>query len=712
MDTSTKDKFLDMVDSLKRHQRAELLNENQENIIEQLYTDPLEADFILKSMFHPRTTLLIGRKGTGKSTIIGRFQHEIRKTDDQLSLYLDVKTIYDQSIGSVPNIKGDQNILSEKEIQKYELYKHFLKNVLIEIQKEIKKNVFTNRIIKIFTKQGITESEFRVELEALFKDISTPKYEDITAIKNIKSSDSRSQKQSVENKTTSGAELNANMKVTKEMAEFRLGKLKIEDSNALTDNKEELSTQEYSTILIRYFNVIDFINKINAILSKAGIKQVFICLDDASELDEGALDIFMRTLVVPLNNSANRFFKFKISFYPGRDHLPEIDRTKIDTINLDYYNLYQCTGVDKVEDNAIAYTKRLLEKRFKYFFGINVNLEDFFDVKNNLSLDDYYKIIFQASANVPRNIGKILWYSAKRSIAQSQKITKRVLQEAAKEHYTQEIEPILYKNEYIQYKNYNERFEREHLKKLLDLIIIKAKENKRQIGSSGSDIFKNYTTNTAPSNYLYYPPNLEEFLATLELNFFISKYAQQKDRGTGSGINYKPPKEVSVYTLNYGLCQKENIVFDEKSDRKFRTERVFDFTDIIVEWANNSQIIRCTNCETIFPMDKLEAIKQFGMLCNKCLQRTCKVETVEIELPQNLSTAIPEKEYQVLNILKIESGLSTPQIAEELDCAYQAVNQRVRVDRFLMQNGFVQKKEENGKNKYYISDYALSKFFH
>lgn len=709
MDQLKINKFLEMVDSLKRHQRAEVFKDN-ENIIEELYTDPLEADFILRSMFNPRITLLIGRKGTGKSTIIGRFQHEIRKTDNQLSLYLDVKTIYDQSMGSVPNIKEEPNTLSEEEIQKYELYKHFLRNVLMEIQKEIKKNVFSPRIIKIITRKGITESEFKADLEALFIEISTPKYEDITAITKIKSAESKSKKYSTENKTTSGAELNPGIKVSEGMTEIGLGKLNKEDSIALTENEEELTTQEYSTVLIRYFNIIDFINKVKAILSKVGIEQVFICLDDASELDEGPLDIFMRTLVVPLNNSADRFFNFKISFYPGRDHLPDIDRTKVDPFNLDYYNLYHDKGVDKVEDNAIAYTKRLLEKRFKYFFGINVNLEDFFDVKS-LSLDEYYKIIFQASANVPRNIGKILWYSAKRSIVQGQKITKRVLQEAAKEHYIQEIEPILYKNEYIQYKNYHERFEREHLKKLLELIINRAKENKRQIGSSDSDIFKIYNTNTAPSNYLFYPPNLEEFLATLELNFFISKYAQQTDMGSGSGKNYIPPKEVSIYTLNYGLCQKENIIFDEKSDRKFRKQRVFDFTDIIIKWANNSQIIICTNCGTKYPIDQLEAIKQYEMLCKKCLQRTCKVETVEIDIPENLSASIPEKDFQVLNILKIESGLSTPQIAEELDCAYQAVNQRVRKDRLLIQKGFIEKKEENGQNKYYITKSTLSTIF-
>jgi len=710
MNQPTIDTFFKMVESLKKHQRAELLNDQEETIIEELYTDPLEGDFILKSMLSPQTTLLIGRKGTGKSTIIGRFQHQIRKTDNQLSLYLDVRTIYEQSIGSLPNIIYEQSILSEKETQKYQLYKHFLNNVLSEIQREINKNVFTNRLIKIITSKGITKTEFEQEIKKLFEDISTPSYEDFNAIKRLKLSEGKLQKKSINNQRNFGVEISPKMTINKNGAEIEAGKLNIDVSNGLCNDVEELTTQEYSTILIRYFNIINFINKVKTLLFKIGIKKVFICLDDASELDESALDIFMRTLVTPLNNSADEYFRFKISFYPGRDRLPGIDRTKVETINLDYYNLYQSTGVDKVEENAIAYTKRLLEKRFKYFFGKNVNLDDFFDIKH-ISLDDYYKIIFQASANVPRIIGKILWHSAKRSITQGQKINKKVLQEASKEHYIQEIEPVLYKNEYIQYTNFNEKFEREHLKKLLELIIKKAKANKRQIGESDSDIFKNYNTNTAPSNYLYYPPNLEEFLATLELNFFISKYAQQKDKGSGSGKTYIPPKEISVFTLNYGLCQKENIIFDEKSDRKFRTERVFDFTDIIIEWANTSQIIKCTNCGFVHPMDKLEAIKQFEMLCDKCFQKTCKLETVVIDIPNNDSMKIKEKDFQVLNVLKIETGLTSSQIGEELDWSYRSVNQRVRIDRFLMQNKLIIKKKENELNKYYITDIAKSSFF-
>ena len=707
MSNKTIPNFLNLVDSLRRAQRAELLDENNDTIIEALYTDPLENDFILQTMLFNHTTLLIGRKGTGKSTIINRFQHEIRKSKDKLSLYLDVRTLYDQAYNTLPNTIENSSGLSKEEVYQYQLFKHFFFTVVSEIQNEINKNVFTSRILKFIGVSGLTESDFKAELNSIYDDVNTPKYQDITALQEIKKSDSNKNESKKENSVTGEAKFNPKLEVTDKGGSIEVGSIKVGGTFSNTSSIENLTTKEYSTVLIRYFNLIEFSNRLRELLKKVGINHVFICLDDASELDEDALDIFIRTLVAPLHNSADGFFKFKISFYPGREHLPEIDRTKVEHINLDYYELYQSYGVDKVEELAISYTKRLIENRFKYFFGEEVLLEDFFDTKS-VSMNEYYRIIFQATANVARNIGKLFWYAAKKIIFQSQKITKRALQEAAKEHYTSEIEPILYKNEFLQYKNYKEKFEKDHLKRLLELFIGKAKENKRIVGESSAEIFKDFNTNTAPSNYLFFPPKLENLIHTLELNFFITKYTQQKDKGQISGKNYTPPKDVSVFTLNYGLCQKENIIVDEKSDRKYRIERTFDFTNLIIDWANTSQIIKCGNCQSTFPMDKLEAIKSFGMLCQACHQKTCEVVTVEVELPPNDKPQIRERDFYILNTLKIEDALTAKQIAAELDASVYSIAAITRADRFLRTSEFLLKDQDD---KFHITEKTLQTFF-
>jgi hypothetical protein len=64
-----KQKFLDAVNTLKLYRRAELLDEEGQRLVSELYVDPLPDDHISRTVLRPNTTFLIGRKGAGKSTI-------------------------------------------------------------------------------------------------------------------------------------------------------------------------------------------------------------------------------------------------------------------------------------------------------------------------------------------------------------------------------------------------------------------------------------------------------------------------------------------------------------------------------------------------------------------------------------------------------------------------------------------------------------------
>jgi putative ribosome biogenesis GTPase RsgA len=52
------------------------------NPLEALYVDPLPGDAILQTMLSSSTTFILGRKGTGKSTVFAKAQSEIRKRND------------------------------------------------------------------------------------------------------------------------------------------------------------------------------------------------------------------------------------------------------------------------------------------------------------------------------------------------------------------------------------------------------------------------------------------------------------------------------------------------------------------------------------------------------------------------------------------------------------------------------------------------------
>ncbi len=123
------------------------------------------------------------------------------------------------------------------------------------------------------------------------------------------------------------------------------------------------------------------------------IKYVFICLDDFSEIDEQAMKIFVDTIVAPLNNWSEEYFKFKIAAYPGRVYLGNIDPTKIETIKfkLDYYDLYLSSKSKDIEQEAIKNIERLLSQRCQYF--CQKNLDYFFDTFKT-DMPTYYRYLF------------------------------------------------------------------------------------------------------------------------------------------------------------------------------------------------------------------------------------------------------------------------------------------------------------------------------
>ena len=112
--------FAEAAQSLKLYRRAELMDPDTERpLIEQLYVDPLPGDAVLQTMLRHSTTLLTGRKGTGKSTVFQRAQHEIRKQKSSISAYIDVKTVFESAEvdpALVQKVAAANNSLSEGEV--------------------------------------------------------------------------------------------------------------------------------------------------------------------------------------------------------------------------------------------------------------------------------------------------------------------------------------------------------------------------------------------------------------------------------------------------------------------------------------------------------------------------------------------------------------------------------------------------------------------
>jgi len=87
--------FNKAVESLRQYRRYEIVDENNKNLLDDIYVDPIEGDALLRLCIKDNTTVLVGRKGTGKSTIFMKMQNELRKSKEVMTCYIDVKTIFD-----------------------------------------------------------------------------------------------------------------------------------------------------------------------------------------------------------------------------------------------------------------------------------------------------------------------------------------------------------------------------------------------------------------------------------------------------------------------------------------------------------------------------------------------------------------------------------------------------------------------------------------
>jgi len=138
------EKFSKIAESLRAYRRAELKDFETElgsKPVDQLYVDPLPGEAVLKSVMSSNTTFLLGRKGTGKSTVFAKAQSQLREQKKVISAYIDVKSLYDVlSESGIPDIELENLGISVTTYRSHMLRKIMLGKVIADLLNEISKN--------------------------------------------------------------------------------------------------------------------------------------------------------------------------------------------------------------------------------------------------------------------------------------------------------------------------------------------------------------------------------------------------------------------------------------------------------------------------------------------------------------------------------------------------------------------------------------------
>lgn len=646
-----KNQFLILAESLKLVRKTRIEDFVEDKTIDDIYTDLLPKDGIINKLNLPRTTILVGRKGTGKSTIFQKSQKDLISNKRCISIYIDVKSLYENSTPDIP--EGAEGI--SKELNKYLLYSNLIKEIILETKKRLTDFISSNVLNKILGFDYDQLQRITIELNKIEDSIND-------VIKKVDGSLITSFKQ--EKQDVIDKKLNATLSFTT--------KPKVE---VLGENKNSHSIKtEFESKMVSYLDIkkslIDNLIKIKEILL---IDHLYIFLDDFSEIDENAQKIFMDYFISPLNNNSEDFVKFKIAIYPHRFYYGKLDNSKIDEISLEFFDAFYTfekeVNISKMETLALDYTRRLLKKRLNIFFPNN-NWESFFSINEN----ELFDILFSVSFNNPRKIGFILSYCYESCLIHDVQISKEAIENAAQRYYSDVTLKYFIANQFVT-RPFNDKISNGHQFDLLNKIIEKQKVN-------GSPAFRTKIKGK-PTNHFAVNKDISNLLDNLELNGFITTYNNIYDKSSKLSI---------IYSLDYGLCKRHGLNFSRAIDNKhltyFSLPR-FNMNILITEYFNKTQVIKCPNGHE-FPYTMMDTLKRFNMRCPDCLENglndiKCEVSISSVEIREKLSLIeqsnfkdITFYEFQILDYLKtIDKVVSITKISKAFDKSFQTAKSTV-----------------------------------
>lgn len=657
--------FRDAAQSLKLYRRAELLGDGGEELIEALYVDPLPNEHVLQTMLKPNSTFLIGRKGTGKSTVFQRAQYELRKRSDVTTAYVDIKSVFESSrvddelLATAARFGG---VLPQASLERLLLNRLFVSAIIGSIRTELEKRVKTSFWDKVKIKFGGSLADLFSGLDELLAEATSSRFETVVGAY------IQSKRTTAGESSTHGTDANIGLQVKAAAApEAGIGVGQFSSQSSSSTKEEEV---EQADVLMRVFDLRAFISQLKSLLKTCGIRHLYVFLDDFSELPEPAMRVVVDALIGPLNNWSDELVKFKIAAYPTRIYFGDIDRTKTDEVNLDLFSLYGSSDLNEMEEKAVDFTRRLIHRRMKHFGA--EPLAQFFDGATG---EDLWRQLFFASMANPRNLGWLLSFAYESSLLYGKVIGSGVIRSAARRYYEEKIAASFEMNKFLN-ESFEERSSIFSLKDLLDSIVAKARNVRNSDASSLREL-----KGRAPSSHFHVSLDRESLLNSLELNFFVTKYYVMSDRDGN---------KVAIYALNYGLCQARIIEFGrptgsrEKRYRQYYAERIFDYTPILDSYVKTNQEIVCDNCGARQEPEQIAALRTYGMLCPVCKDGTCQVTNLSRKYESVLrsvakSSLLPAVELGILQTLDAENRQLTPSdVAEELDCSYQLVGRRAK----------------------------------
>jgi len=664
------EKFLKISDTLRQYRRAELKDFEEDlgtDPLSKLYCDPLPGDGILNTVTSSNTTFILGRKGTGKSTVFARAQSKYRSKKSSIPVYIDVKSLNDLAANREGFATTKEPGIDGAVLHSHLLRKKFLSKVVSEIISSISAISDEMSLWDRWSGKKRSLEDLRSSFEVFQKDLANQEFEEteIPILKEI--TNSSKARKSAEGGGEQAASVKGKAGLTDASVEAGLT---AKDFDKTLEDTEVY--KEYSDIVLLSFPFVKLLEDIKDLLSEAGLKKLVIFFDDFSELNYIDQKLFVDVILSPLNNSSQDMVKLKVAGYPGRVYYGKIDSTKVDTIHLDFSDLYEASEVQAMEAAAQDYTKRLLNARFSAF---KCKIDNYFDT-TSASMDEYYRTLFHASFNVPRLLGAILHICYLDAVSKGKPVTLSDIRLACRKHYESTIFQYFDRMNRFALEPFENKVDRRNQKMLLDAITSKAREVRNGItkGQIGGTYFSEISS--PPVSHFLVSSSLADIFASLEANFFLSRYKDTRD---------KNGKAATVFALSMGLTELERLNWGYPEGRQYRNyfvQRCFDYNILVHNFLTQNKTIRCGSCGASFSIEKRDHFEFFNWQCPECKEGKCSITNLAGDLEHLVQVATDEVQLEPVELAILETlhsegrELAAAEISSSIDVTYQLVGRR------------------------------------
>lgn len=671
-----------MVETLKLYHRInkEKLTVNgvmDSNIIEKIYVDALPNNALLEKVLLKKTTFLVGKRGTGKSTIVARAQHQIRKEKEYLSVYINAKTVFELSKGTISVSEEIDEILSSRELKQLIILKTFLE----EFSKSLKEELQSENN-SMFT--WLSRKSRDRKVNAIVKDIEQI-FTDRTSI-NVSKRLLKNTRDTNAKETTIGGSATVDS----------TGVISPGITSGFKENEER--SVESNEVFIRYLDMNNLISKIKKIVDTCRRYGIFLFIDDYSEMKSEDRKTFTEHIIQPFYHTAKDFIFLKVAAYPDQIEYGNLESKKYDYISIDMYDIYGKTNITDLEEKATLFTKRLIENRLENY--TNNKIEDLFDFDSFNSSNECFKYLFYASMCIPRELGLILDNCLQSHVFHGKKINRSALIEAAERSYHENIESFYSRKLAATDIDGDDKAELVLQQELIRSLIEIAQGNKKALAGIDNNYFRDLTE--VPTSHFRVNKEYEHILAPLEFNNYIYKLGELVGKGNSKDLSNNTE---TLYSFNFGLCHAKKIIYGKPNgkDGKFYQQRSLNYSSKIGDLVSESRSISCEDGHT-FSIEELGLIQNLGMNCPTCIKQNqkfvkCKeVHNKSFDRPSVLEEIKwSEAEISILTaIYKYEArgkeNITASLLEDEIDLTSYSIGKRCQK---LAEDNFVNRIKKN-----------------